>query len=267
MSTYVVGDIQGCYEEFRRLLDVVQYDDSTDELWLVGDLVNRGPNNTGVLDLIMSLTRCRVVLGNHDLHFLAVALGHQKQHRSDTMDDLISSSRLPDYISFLRQQPLLARDIERNLVMVHAGLPPQLHIDTCEQLAAEVERTLVSNEFEDFLVAMYGNEPAAWQDDLTGLTRLRVITNFLTRLRYCTADGTMELTHKAEVQPKGYAPWFSFERPDDVHILFGHWAAIEGKSTADFATALDTGCVWGRSMTALRLEDRQYFSIPAINQR
>lgn len=267
MSTYAVGDIQGCFDEFTALLELVAFDERNDHLWLVGDLINRGPDNRGVMDLVMSMNNVVTVLGNHDLHFLAVARGRARARRGDTLDDLLESPRLPDYITFLRERPLIHFEAERNVLMVHAGLPPQLPVDACLSLAREVEATLKSDRFDEFLSAMYGNQPANWSDDLAGMARMRVITNYFTRLRYCAADGEMELTHKAGVAPDGFAPWFSFGRPDDTHILFGHWAALEGSTDAAFATALDTGCVWGRELTAIRLEDRARFSIPAINQR
>ncbi|MBT4160853.1 MAG: symmetrical bis(5'-nucleosyl)-tetraphosphatase [Gammaproteobacteria bacterium] len=263
MSTYVFGDIQGCYTELNLLLEQVHYDSTTDHLWFVGDLINRGPNNVEVLDLIIGLPNTVCVLGNHDLHFLAVALGQQREMRSDTIADLLASPNLADYIEYLRWQPLIHHVPSRDLVMVHAGLPPQLDINTCVSLAAEVESVLRSENYTDFLTAMYGNEPDTWDDSLKGMDRLRHITNFLTRIRYCTAKGKLELTHKADVQPEGFAPWFSFPRPDSVHVLFGHWAALEGRASTDFVTALDTGCVWGRELMAIRLEDRKFFTEPA----
>ena len=260
MSTYVIGDIQGCLEPLEALLTKVDFNPDADTLWCVGDLINRGPDNAGVLDLLMSLPNMISVLGNHDLHFLAIALGKQKRHRSDTITDLLDHPKLSEYIEFLRQLPLLHYDETQKVVMVHAGMPPQLALADCLMMASEVEQVLRSTSFTDFLEAMYGNEPAIWQDELTGMVRLRVITNYFTRLRYCTAAGEMELTHKADVQPDGYAPWFTFNREDDLHVLFGHWAALNGIAESNFVTALDTGCVWGRELTALRLEDRKLFA-------
>ena len=266
MSTYVIGDIQGCYDEFVQLLELVQFDSASDDLWLVGDLVNRGPYNVAVMDLIISLPKTVAVLGNHDLHFLAVALGKQQQMRKDTMTDLLNSSRLSDYIEYLRHLPLIHYDRARDVAMSHAGLPPQLDIETCCCLAREVETVLKSEDHPAYFEAMYGNDPDTWSDSLTGMDRLRHITNFLTRIRFCTAAGKLELTHKTNVAPSGYAPWFTFPRQDATHILFGHWAALEGRADSSFVTALDTGCVWGRDLTALRLEDRALFRTPAMNQ-
>ncbi len=263
MSTYAIGDIQGCFDELQQLLEKISYDPGGDELWLVGDLVNRGPKNTSVMDLLMGLDRVTVVLGNHDLHFLAIATGQQTQKPSDTLSDLLTSPKLDRYVDWLRRQPILHYDAIRNLVMVHAGLPPQWSLAQCLARAHEVESALRDDDYMEFLKAMYGNDPDTFDDRQVGMLRLRVITNCLTRLRYCTRDGQLELNHKADIQPAGFAPWFSFPRQDDVTVLFGHWAALEGRADADFVRALDTGCVWGRELTALRLEDDVRFSIPA----
>lgn len=266
MSTYVLGDIQGCYDEFRLLLEAAEFQPSKDQLWLAGDLVNRGPNNKEVLDYLLPLPRVTAVLGNHDLHFMAVASGQAKAHRSDTLDDLLTSPRLADYLAWLRQLPLVHHDPGRNLVLVHAGLPPQLPLAHALALAEEVHAALRGPSSNDFLAAMYGNEPDCFHEDLSGQARLRVITNYFTRLRYCTADGRMEMTHKGKQAPPGYTPWFSHPRQDDVHVLFGHWAALEGKAASPQVTALDTGCVWGRELTGLRLEDGKRFAVAALNR-
>ena len=266
MSTYAIGDVQGCYEELRELLEVIDYSPTKDELWFVGDMINRGPQNAEVLDLIMSLPNVRCVLGNHDLHFLAIALKQQTQKRGDTLDDLLCSPKLPAYIEYLCSLPLLHHDTTRNIVLVHAGLPPQMSVSKCLDLAEEVEHVMRTPARTVFLKAMYGNEPAIWHEHLQGMDRLRVITNYFTRLRYCTADGQLDLIHKTDIQPPGFSPWFSFPRSDDIHILFGHWAALNGKVSATFVTALDTGCVWGRELTAVRLEDQAIFKTLPINQ-
>ena len=266
MSTYVVGDIQGCYKELIKILELVQFDPALDELWLVGDIINRGPDNIAVMDFIMSLPKKVIVLGNHDLHFLAVALGKQREMPKDTISDLLRSPNLSDYVDYLRQQPLIYYDRTKKIAMSHAGLPPQLNIETCCKLAREVETVIKSVNHLTYFEAMYGNKPDTWSDSLTGMDRLRYITNSLTRIRYCTSAGKLELTHKADIAPSGYAPWFTFTRPDDTHILFGHWAALEGRTNSSFATALDTGCVWGRGLTALRLEDRAMFRVASLSQ-
>ena len=271
MSTYVVGDVQGCYRELELLLTQISFG-SSDELWLLGDLINRGPDNTGVLNLALDNPNIHAILGNHDLHFLAVAMGQQTAKRMDTLQDLLSGARLEEYINYLRGLPLLYqitnihsgpfKDVP--LLLAHAGIPSIFSVSQALALAAEVEDCLQSTNCSSFLKAMYGNQPEVWNDALTGFDRLRVITNYFTRLRYCDQRGTMELNHKADLAPKGYARWFSFPRSDELSILFGHWAALNGKSDASFAVALDTGCVWGGSLTALRVEDNTLFSVPAI---
>ena len=261
MTTFVVGDIQGCYAEFRELLSVSGFRASSDTLWLVGDLVNRGPNNIDTLRYIMSLERTVTVLGNHDLHFLAIACGHHKQSRSDTLDDLLEAPELDDIIAWFRKRPLLHVDQANDIVMVHAGLPPIWTVDKAIALANEVEATLRSDQFDDFLGAMYGDQPDTWHESLTGVDRLRIITNYLTRIRYCTQAGKLELTAKTDIKPEGFDPWFSFPRPDTFRIIFGHWAALNGVTANSLAVALDTGCVWGRELTALRLEDGKRFSV------
>lgn len=264
MSTYAIGDIQGCRQELELLLEKINFSESEDHLWLVGDLINRGPDNAGVLDLLMQLPNVTSVLGNHDLHFLAVATGQQTQKRSDTLSDLLDSPRLNDYIEYLRNLPLIHYDESRDIAMVHAGLPPHFDTRKCLVLAREVEDKLRSDDFTSFLSAMYGNEPALWQDELRGMERLRLITNYFTRLRFCREDGDLELLHKTDLAPPGYSPWFSFPRPDGTKILFGHWAALEGEAETDFAIALDTGCVWGRTLTAYRIEDETSFAVDSV---
>jgi bis(5'-nucleosyl)-tetraphosphatase (symmetrical) len=263
MNSWAIGDIQGCHQELVHLLEEIAFEPGRDELWLVGDLVNRGPDNVAVMDLVMALPRTICVLGNHDLHFLAIAMGQQTARRGDTINDLLESHRLQDYVSYLRQLPLLHYDKKRNLVLVHAGLPPQLDLDRCRALAGEVEAVLKSDECGEFLAAMYGNEPDTWHENLSGMDRLRLITNYFTRLRFCTSDGRLELTHKTDLAPAGFDPWFTFERSGDEQVVFGHWAALEGKTDADFVTPLDTGCVWGRELTAMNLDTRERVSVPS----
>lgn len=262
MSTYVVGDIQGCYEELMSLLALVEYS-SEDELWLAGDLVNRGPDNVSVLKFCMAERNCRVVLGNHDLHFLGIATGAARPRGSDTVQDILDWHACPDAIEWLRQQPLIHR--YNDFVMVHAGIPPNWSIDDAESFASEVETLLAGSHYREFLAEMYGNEPSSWHPGLTGMPRLRLITNYLTRLRFCKPDGEIELTHKTDIAPPGYSPWFALPRPlhQGTTILFGHWAAINGITDQLDALALDTGCVWGRQLTAYRLEDGKRFSVPA----
>lgn len=263
MSTYAIGDIQGCFDELQQLLALIKFDPANDTLWFAGDLVNRGPRNLETMETIMAIPDVKVVLGNHDLHFLAVANGSHPASKSDTIDDILNSDRLDDITHWLRQQSLILHDTEFDCTLVHAGIPPNWTIDDAITYATEVEVVLKSEHYGDFFDRMYGNLPAIWADDLRGYDRLRTITNYLTRLRYCKHDGEMELTHKANIQPAGYSPWFTFPRQDNRPILFGHWAALEGITHRKNMIALDTGCVWGRTLSAYRLNDQQFYSVPA----
>ncbi|MFT4711582.1 MAG: bis(5'-nucleosyl)-tetraphosphatase (symmetrical) [Candidatus Azotimanducaceae bacterium] len=266
MSTYAIGDIQGCFSELEALLEKIQFDQRRDTLWLLGDLVNRGPQNIETLDFLMSLPNVISVLGNHDLHFMAVAMGCHKPSRSDTLSDILESAHLPDIIEWLRNLPLAHLDPDLGYLMVHAGVPKIWSISESLHYANEVEQAIRGQDFEEFLSEMYGNQPANWSPKLQGMERLRVITNYLTRLRYCKANGEMDLIQKETKAPPGYKPWFNYYPPqleNDITILFGHWAALEGVTGRQNIIGLDTGCLWGRELTALRLEDRQMYSVPS----
>jgi bis(5'-nucleosyl)-tetraphosphatase (symmetrical) len=263
MSTYVFGDLQGCYDELMLLLEQFNFDPAGDRLWFVGDLINRGPKNRQTLDFIMGLTDPIVVLGNHDLHFLAIANGTRRPGKNDTIEDVLQSSRTQQTIDWLRSRPLAHFDAHFDCLMVHAGVPPIWDLATALARAGEVEDVLRGPHCGRFFDAMYGDKPVVWDEELEGMDRLRIITNYFTRLRYCTPQGDLDLAHKANIQPEGYAPWFSFP-VKTPKIIFGHWAAIEGITNTPSALALDTGCVWGRSLTALRLEDGTRFSTPAL---
>jgi bis(5'-nucleosyl)-tetraphosphatase (symmetrical) len=263
MSIYAVGDIQGCYDELQKLLEKIHFDPAEDQLWLVGDLVNRGANSLAVLRLIKSLGNSAItVLGNHDLHLLAVASGVAKLNRNDTLDEILSAPDCDDLLFWLRHQRLLHS--KGDFVLVHAGLLPQWSIQQATTLAHEIEHALRGNDYATFLSHMYGNTPCGWRDDLSGYQRLRVITNALTRLRICTAQGDMELIFKGEVAniPSGNMPWFDVPNRvnRDATIIFGHWSALGLKLSAN-VIALDTGCLWGGPLSAARLEDRQLFQV------
>lgn len=268
MSTYVFGDIQGCFREMMALLDEVSYNPASDKLWFVGDLINRGPDNLSTMRFILEHRHnVTCVLGNHDLHFLAVASGCHKLTRRDTFRDLLEAEDLPDMIQWVRNTPLLHFDPARNLAMVHAGIHPQWSIDQALQRAKEVEDTLKGDNYRIFLGKMYGNKPSRWKDELTGMKRLRAITNYFTRMRYCKKGGRLDLKNKTLLAPKGFKPWFKHPRPEDqeLTILFGHWASLGGKTgKVTNVHALDTGCVWGRKLTLLRLEDMQRFTSNAM---
>ena len=268
MATYAIGDIQGCYSTFRRLLDSLRFDTARDRLWLVGDLVNRGPQSLAVLRFVKGLgARAITVLGNHDLHLLVVAAGHVKQHHGDTLNAVLRAPDRDELLDWLRRQKMM--HAAGRYAMVHAGLLPQWSIARALTLAREVEAGLRSDDHDEFLRCMYGNQPARWRDDLAGFDRLRVITNVLTRLRLCTATGRMEFAHKGEPTglPRGYRPWFKIPRRRHraTTVIFGHWAAL-GLYLESNVAGLDTGCVWGRKLTALRLSDQTIFQCAAAGR-
>jgi bis(5'-nucleosyl)-tetraphosphatase (symmetrical) len=259
MTTYAVGDLQGCLKPLKCLLERVDFCPSRDQLWSVGDLVNRGPDSLESLRFIDSLgNSCIAVLGNHDLHLLAAAQDAARLRRSDTLMAILKAPDRERLLGNLRQRPLAHFDKRLNTFMAHAGIPPIWTVKQALKRAAEVQEVLRCDErIGPFLQAMYGNEPARWKPGLRGHDRLRLITNYLTRMRFCRADGTLDLKSKEGLDsaPKGYAPWFSYPRKDpDVRIVFGHWAALEGKVDALGVEGLDSGCVWGNSMTLMNLD-------------
>jgi len=264
MATYAVGDIQGCYTELLQLLEQICFDPAIDRLWLVGDLVNRGPDSVNVLRLIKSLGDAAItVLGNHDLHLLAVAEGAARLHHGDTLHDILGAPDRDELLTWLRAQRLLY--VEGDFVLVHAGLLPCWTVTQAQQLANEAETALMGQHYHDFLVNMYGNHPDHWEDGLSGYKRLRVITNACTRMRVCTLNGEMEFKFKGEVHnvPDGYMPWFDVPGRASANavVVCGHWSALGLKVTPQII-ALDTGCLWGGALTAIRLEDRELFQIP-----
>jgi bis(5'-nucleosyl)-tetraphosphatase (symmetrical) len=264
MSTYAIGDIQGCRHALDALLEKIAFDPAADRLWLVGDLVNRGPDSLGVLRWARNLgDRAITVLGNHDLHLLAVAYGRARPHKNDTLDELLAAPDADGLLNWLRQQRMAYR--EDNWLMVHAGLLPQWSPERALALGQEVEMMLQGHGFRTFFEDMYGNLPDFWHDGLTGHDRLRCIVNAMTRMRFCTAEGVMDLKTKGEAggAPKGYLPWFDVpgRRSGDVRIVCGHWSALGLKIRTDLC-ALDSGCLWGGSLSAFRLDDGQVFQVP-----
>jgi len=265
MSTYAIGDIQGCLEPLQCLLKEIAFDPAKDKLWLAGDLINRGPDTLATLRFLYNLRdSLTIVLGNHDLHFLAVAYGLRKKGKQDTLDELLQAPDCNLFIQWLRQQKLLHHDYVLGFTMVHAGIPPQWDLAEAQACAREVEAVLQSDAIADYLAAMYGNQPNQWSSTLEGQARLRLITNYFTRMRFCNAQGQLELETKenAAAAPIGFAPWFSFSERKTKHekIVFGHWAALEGRTHVANVYALDTGCVWGGALSAMRLEDYQIFT-------
>lgn len=268
MATYAIGDIQGCYFSFQQLLDRIQFNAQQDKLWLVGDLINRGPGSLEVLQWIYAYQdSVVVVLGNHDLHALAVAEGFVPTHKNDTLQSLFQAPDCAELLKWLRHQRMIHS--EGGYLMVHAGLLPQWTAGQAMELGAEVERVLQGTDYRRFLARMYGNEPDFWEDGLRGMDRLRLITNAMTRLRICTVDGRMDFRFKGELNdvPAGHLPWFDipFRKSADMTIIFGHWSALGLQQRSNLA-ALDTGCLWGGSLTAMRLEDRMIFQVPCSPQ-
>ena len=260
MATYAVGDLQGCLDALQCLLKQVAFDPLKDQLWLVGDLVNRGPQSLETLRYLYSIRESVVcVLGNHDLHLLAAGRNIERLKKADTLREILEAPDGQELLEWLRQQKLLHYDEQRDIALVHAGIPPQWSLRKALKYAAEVEEALRDdNLIEPFLDGMYGNEPAKWDSDLKGVTRLRVITNYFTRMRFCTSEGKLELKGKEGVDtaPPGYAPWFSHKerKTRGLKIIFGHWAALEGRCDEPGIFALDTGCVWGGAMTLLNVD-------------
>jgi bis(5'-nucleosyl)-tetraphosphatase (symmetrical) len=263
MATYAIGDLQGCFEPLQQLLGEIGFRESEDRLWFVGDLVNRGPQSLEILRFVRSLgERAVVVLGNHDLHLLMVAEGSVKPHRQDTLGAILDAPDRDELLTWLRGRPLM--HAEGEYAMVHAGLLPSWSIGTALDLAREAERALQGTDWRGLMAHMYGNQPDRWDDALSGYQRLRVIINAMTRLRICTADGRMEFSHKGGIEaiPRGYVPWFGVpgRRSANATVICGHWSAI-GLLAEKNLLALDSGCLWGGCLSAVRLEDRRIVQV------
>jgi bis(5'-nucleosyl)-tetraphosphatase (symmetrical) len=259
MALYMIGDLQGCDSALQRLLDTIDFSPSRDTLYVLGDLVNRGPESEAVLRrLVRYGNAARCILGNHDLHLLAVAHGVRKPGRQDTLHDLLASRARHTLLEWLRHQPLalLERFNGVPVLMVHAGVLPDWTAEQTVQLAREVETVLRSRHLPEFLAQMYGNAPHQWNNALQGTERLRVIVNALTRLRFCTAQGSMDFQHSGgiETAPAGLLPWFavSERKTASTTIAFGHWSTLGWLDRTDLF-ALDSGCVWGGCLSALQV--------------
>lgn len=265
MSTYVIGDIQGCFKPLKQLLELVGFQPNQDNLWLTGDLVNRGPDSLAVLRFLRDLPKTPViVLGNHDLHLLAVHSGQAQLRANDTIQDVLEAPDGDELCNWLRHFPLAHYDEAQNYLLVHAGLPPQWTVEQACQYAREVEAALKSDQAKDFFAQMYGRKPNIWTDQLTGYDRLRFIVNALTRIRFCTAEGELDFSSIGKIgsQDSKFQPWFTISSRASLHckIIFGHWAALEGYITPNLF-GIDGGCVWGNCLTALRLEDQRLFHV------
>lgn len=258
MPVYALGDIQGCYDELQALLALLRFDPDHDRLWFVGDLVNRGPKSLEVLRFVRQLGAAAVtVLGNHDLHLLALAAGNPSHKDEASLDPILAASDRDELLHWLRHRPLLHRDTELDFTMLHAGLPPQWDVDAAVDYARELEQALRGDDHQAYFRDLYGDRPDYWDPGLAGQDRLRFITNCFTRLRYLEADGRLALGEKGPpgTQHDGRLPWFDHpERASrDQRILFGHWSAL-GYVSRNNVWALDTGCLWGGALTALRID-------------
>jgi bis(5'-nucleosyl)-tetraphosphatase (symmetrical) len=262
MAIYAIGDIQGCLAPFKRLLDQISFDPRTDQLWLVGDLVNRGPDSLALLRFVQSLgDAVRIVLGNHDLFLLAAAEGIATVRHKDTIHDVLEAKDCRELMAWLRRQPLHYR--KGSFLMIHAGLLPQWTIDESARFAREVEVVLAGPEYRTFLHNLFHGPTPQWNSSLTGQERLVSITRALTKLRTCTPTGEMSgFSGPLEEVPIGYFPWFRIphRKSADATIICGHWAAL-GLCIEPNLLAIDSGCVWGRQLTAVRLEDRTVFQV------
>ncbi|AJP47495.1 diadenosine tetraphosphatase [Rugosibacter aromaticivorans] len=271
MATYAIGDVQGCFDPLRQLIDLLDFNPASDRLWFVGDLVNRGPQSLEVLRYVKSLgTAAVVTLGNHDLHLVMQAAGYGRANKEDTLDAILAAPDRDELLDWLRAQPLV--HVDGPWAMVHAGLLPEWTLSQAKVLSDEVSAALTSPNYRDFLSHMWGSEPAAWRDDLTGWDRLRVVVNAMTRMRYVTLSGAMELRAPGakappEQGPTGCVPWFAARKRASAgyFIVCGHWSALGYFEQPDLL-AIDTGCLWGGALTAVRLEDRRVFRLPCPQQ-
>lgn len=265
MATFAIGDVQGCYTALEALLEKIKFNRAQDTLWFTGDLVNRGPSSLQVLRFISKLgDRQITVLGNHDIHLIAIYYGVRKATPKDTLGELLAAPDCDDLIAWLRCQSLLHYDSQLNVVMAHAGLAPIWTLQEAARYAHEIETVLRASEPAECLPGLFGNEPAQWSSDLQGVDRLRCIVNYLTRMRLCHSDGRLDFAFKGPLsaKPPDLIPWFELpRRTPDVKIIFGHWAALCGVTHVEKIFSLDTGCVWGNCLTAMRLEDGERFSV------
>ncbi len=269
MATYAIGDVQGCYAELQLLLKKMAYNKSEDVLWFAGDLVNRGPDSLSVLRFVKSLgSRAVTVLGNHDLHLLAIAAGCAKNKSSDTLESILAAPDCDELLDWLRFQPLMHHDPSSGFTLLHAGLPPQWGLCEAQTCAQEVEELLRSDDYQEFFKHMYGNKPDIWCSDLSGWGRKRFIVNCFSRLRYCDASGKLSLNEKGQPSSKTNAhllPWFEVPNrlSKKMKIIFGHWSTLKSSSISEpgiFPT--DTGCIWGGELTAIKLQENpEYINV------
>jgi bis(5'-nucleosyl)-tetraphosphatase (symmetrical) len=267
VTDYAIGDVQGCYEPLQRLLELIKFDDKKDRLWFVGDLVNRGPESLAVLRFIKSLSLSpRITLGNHDLHLLASLFGDKPwQGHDDTLAQVLMADDAADLGHWLRKQSIMYYSPELNFLMCHAGICPLWDFHQAMRYAQELEQMLSGDQYRHFLSHLYGNKPDIWSEDLMGIDRLRVITNYFTRMRFCDAQGRLDLGFKGTVAQatENLYPWYAVPHRLEIKadIVFGHWAALMGNCPHPKIHAIDTGCLWNGQLTALRLQDKQRFAV------
>lgn len=267
MATYCIGDVQGCFDELEELLKLINYNHNEDSLWFAGDLVNRGPKSLEVLRLLYDLPNIKIVLGNHDLHLLTF-YNRIVDFEAEHLEDILIAPDGEKLINWLRKKPLVYHSPEHNAVMAHAGIYPGWDVEDAIKYSKEVEKVLQSDNYVDFLEHMYGEKPNSWDNNLTGWERLRFIVSVFTCMRLCNLEGELDLKYKgplaADAPTNNYLPWFKipWRKTKDIRIIFGHWAALKGVTNETNVHAVDTGCVWKESLTALRLEDETRFSLP-----
>ena len=270
MSTYAIGDIQGCYTELQNLLNEINFNEKNDQLWFVGDLVNRGPKSLQTLRFIKSLgVSAKIVLGNHDLHLIAASKNIRPISNKDTIKEILTADDADELINWLKSRPLLFTDTDLGFTMVHAGIAPQWTMDTAKNFAKECESILQNEKIDDFLMHMYGDIPNIWSDSIEGYARQRFIINCFTRIRFCTINGALDLDVKVAPgsQKKSLIPWYALpnRKTIDNKIIFGHWSTIHLGTENNFKKynvyPIDTGCLWGGQLTAMRLDDEKIFSV------
>lgn len=255
MAIYAIGDVQGCFDELFQLLELIQFDGHKDQLWFAGDLVNRGPKSLETLRFVKNLGDAAVtVLGNHDMHLLAASCTQKIAQKKDALTQVLEAPDCEELIDWLRFRPLFHHNDE--FCLLHAGLPPQWDFKKTKKMAALVEQTLRSPDYPVFLKQMYGNKPNIWSSDLKGMARLRFIVNCFTRMRYCDASGKLDFANSGPIgsQPKGLVPWFEVpnRKSADMRIICGHWSTL-GYYEGSNCYAIDTGCLWGGQLTAIKL--------------
>ncbi len=255
MSIYAIGDIQGCYDELLRLLDAIQFNETNDQLWFAGDLVNRGPKSLETLRFVKSLGNSAVtVLGNHDLHLIATSLKQRKPHKKDSLSQILEAPDRDELLYWLRHRPLFHHN--KQFCLLHAGLPPQWNLSQTQKMAVKVEKILRGPGYISFFKTMYGDKPDRWDKDLSNIEKARFVVNCFTRMRYCDANGKLDFHHKGPLgsQPENLMPWFKVpgRKSADMKIIFGHWSTL-GFYQGHNCYAIDTGCLWGGELTALKL--------------